>query len=64
MKTLACKDMGIDCGYVAKGETAEEVVQKINDHAIKAHPDVVGEMAKKMSKDEMADEMMSKVKDQ
>ena len=63
MKTISCKDMGVDCGYVAKGETAEEAVNKLNAHATKAHPEVVEEMSKKMSEKEMIDDMMSKVKD-
>jgi predicted small metal-binding protein len=63
MKTLACKDMEVDCGYIAKGETEEEVIGKMNDHAMKAHPDVVAEMSKEMSKEEMANKMISKMKD-
>jgi predicted small metal-binding protein len=63
MKTVSCKDMGIDCGYVSKGETTEEAVDKLNAHAMKAHPEVVEEMSKKMSENEMTDKMMAKVKD-
>jgi predicted small metal-binding protein len=55
MKTLACKDLGADCGFVAKGETADEVVKKMADHAAKAHKDKAGEMSH--------DQMMEKVKD-
>jgi predicted small metal-binding protein len=25
MKTLACADVGLDCGYIIKGETEEEI---------------------------------------
>ena len=63
MKTLSCKDMGVDCSFVAKGDTDEEVVKKLNDHAMKAHPEVVAEMSKKMSKEEMMDKMTSQIKD-
>ncbi len=63
MKTISCKDMGVDCGFVAKGETAEEVISKLNDHATKAHPEVVAEMSKKMSEEQMKTKMTSMVKD-
>lgn len=38
MKTLSCKDMGLmDCDFVAKAETAEEVMKQAGDHAKTAH---------------------------
>jgi predicted small metal-binding protein len=63
MKTLACKDMGIDCGFVAKGETDEEVIKKTNDHTTKAHHEVMEEMSKKMSEEEMKKKMKSMIKE-
>jgi len=35
--TLACKDFGTTCDYVAKGETEEEVLKEGAKHAIEAH---------------------------
>ncbi len=35
--TLACKDFGVDCLYVARGETKEEVIQKVSKHAKEVH---------------------------
>ncbi len=29
--TLACKDAGVDCPYVARGETEEEVFKFVHD---------------------------------
>lgn len=38
MKTLACKDMGMaDCDFVAKAETAEEVMKQIAEHGKAVH---------------------------
>ncbi len=41
MKTLACKDMGVECDFVAKGSTNEEVKRKMMDHAGEAHPELI-----------------------
>ena len=35
--TLACKDFGTECDYVAKGETEEEVLKDGARHAIEVH---------------------------
>ena len=37
MFTLACKDMGVDCPFVAEGETKEEAMQKSEEHALDVH---------------------------
>ena len=31
-----------DCGYVARGETADELVEDLNRHIEEVHPDLVG----------------------
>ncbi len=43
MYTLACKDLGTPCEFVARGETQDAVLQTIMEHAATAHP---AEMAK------------------
>lgn len=63
MKTLACKDMGVECDFVGKADTAEEVVQIVSEHATQAHPDKIAEMSKTMSPDDMTKAMMAQVKD-
>ena len=63
MKTLACRDMDVDCDFVAKADTAEGAVKIATDHAMKAHADKIAEMSKTMSQDDMTKAMMSKVKD-
>lgn len=37
MKTLSCKDVGMDCDYQARGKTANEVLKKAAAHAKKDH---------------------------
>ena len=35
--TLACRDLGADCPYVARGETIDKVVQDAMKHAKEVH---------------------------
>ncbi len=37
MKSLSCREMGVDCPFSAEGETAEEVKAKMLKHAAAAH---------------------------
>ncbi|RJQ24056.1 MAG: DUF1059 domain-containing protein [Nitrospiraceae bacterium] len=37
MKALGCKDVGVECSFVAKGKTTEEVLKKAAEHATKHH---------------------------
>lgn len=37
MKVMNCRDVGVDCDFVARGETEEEVLQKCGEHARTAH---------------------------
>lgn len=50
MLKFACKDVGLECDFVATGATAEEVKQKAFAHAGVVHAG----MLKNMNKDEMA----------
>jgi predicted small metal-binding protein len=36
-KILRCKDIGVDCDFVASGKTVEEVLEKAAEHARKDH---------------------------
>ncbi len=56
MKTLSCKDVGVDCGYQARGRTVNEVLKKAAAHAKKDHN------IKKVGKDYL-DSWRSKVHD-
>ena len=48
MKALTCKDVGVDCGFEARGKTADEVLKKASEHARKDHN------IKKVTKDYLA----------
>ncbi|MEW6209231.1 MAG: DUF1059 domain-containing protein [Acidobacteriota bacterium] len=36
-KTLCCRDVGPDCDFVARGETEEEIMSQVAQHAREAH---------------------------
>ena len=36
-KILKCRDVGMDCDFVARGETNEEVMKQAAEHARTAH---------------------------
>ena len=37
MKSLSCREMGVECPFRAEGETGEEVKAKMLKHAAAAH---------------------------
>jgi predicted small metal-binding protein len=37
MKTLSCRDVGVDCDFVAQGATEQEVMEMATEHARKDH---------------------------
>ena len=52
MMSLSCKDLGgMDCNYTAKGNSAEEVKQKMFAHAQTQHPDVLAAMTPQQMQD-------------
>ncbi len=50
MLKFACRDLGVDCNFVATGESVEEVKKQAFEHAGVVHAD----MLKAMSEDEQA----------
>jgi predicted small metal-binding protein len=48
-KTMSCRDVGPDCDFVARGETEEEVMGQVAEHARDAHglEEVPPELAEK-----------------
>jgi predicted small metal-binding protein len=44
MLEFACKDIGLNCSYVAKGNTLEEVKKQAMDHAQVVHKDFLDKM--------------------
>lgn len=63
MKSLTCSniDPSLDCHFTAQGESDDEVVGKMMQHAQEAHADKVKEMSEKMSMDEMKAMMKEKI---
>lgn len=51
MLTFACKDTGVDCDFVATGETVEEVKEKTFAHAGVVH----AELLKSMTEEQLAE---------
>lgn len=37
MKVVKCRDVGVDCDFVARGETADDVLRQCGEHARSAH---------------------------
>ncbi len=61
MKTLSCRDLGTNCDFVATGESNEEVINKMMEHATKEHKNDTEE--KNMSNDDMKNMMLAKIKE-
>ncbi|HTJ87357.1 MAG TPA: DUF1059 domain-containing protein [Terriglobales bacterium] len=36
-KTVSCRDVGADCDFVARGNSEEEIMQKLSEHARTDH---------------------------
>jgi predicted small metal-binding protein len=36
-KVLRCRDVGVDCDFVTRGATMEEVMEKAKEHACSDH---------------------------
>jgi len=49
-KVLSCRDVGVNCDFVARGETVEEILQKAREHARNAHgfPDIPPDLVEKV----------------
>jgi predicted small metal-binding protein len=54
MKRLACRDVGLDCDYIIKGETEEEIMKNAVQHAWEIHA---------IKPEEMTSEMKVRIKD-
>ena len=39
-KTYTCRDVGADCDWKTSGETEDEVMANIGEHAAQIHPDI------------------------
>ena len=59
MYNLSCKDVsGIECPFVAKGNSEEEVMADLTEHGAAKHLDKIqAMMAEGMTQEQMEDEM-------
>jgi predicted small metal-binding protein len=58
-KTVSCRDVGMDCDFVAKGETNEDIMRQAAEHARTAHnmteiPPEVADKVRSAIRDEAA----------
>ena len=58
-KTVSCRDVGMDCDFVAKGETTEDIMRQAAEHARTAYnmietPQEVAEKVRGAIRDEAA----------
>lgn len=49
-KIVSCRDVGVDCDFVAKGETEQDILQQCAEHASKEHgmAEIPAELAAKV----------------
>ena len=52
MKKLACRDIGLDCGYIIEGEREEDIIKNAYQHAWEVHA---------IKQEEMTSEMKAKI---
>jgi predicted small metal-binding protein len=53
MLKFKCKDVGFDCGFVAKGKTEEEILSQCANHATNDHH---------VKPEDITEELKSKIK--
>jgi len=56
--TFACRDLGVDCPYVARGETEEELIADVLKHGKETH----GYTDEKLNDPEMMKKVKSAIK--
>jgi predicted small metal-binding protein len=64
MKTVACKNMGVDCPWVGKAETVEELAKMAKEHAMADHKEYFEANMKNMSDKEMEEMVKPYVKEE
>ena len=49
-KVVSCKDVGVDCDFVMRGETTEDILQQATEHARTVHSmiEIPPEIAEKL----------------
>ena len=52
MKNLACRDIGLDCGYIIEGEREEDIIKTAKQHIWEVHA---------IKQEEITSEMKAKI---
>jgi predicted small metal-binding protein len=52
MKKLACRDIGLDCGYIIEGEREEDIIKNAKQHIWEVHA---------IKQEEITSEMKAKI---
>jgi len=49
-KVVSCRDVGVDCDFVARGETEQDILRQTAEHARTAHnmTEIPAELAEKV----------------
>ena len=58
MLSVSCRDVGVNCDFIGTGETEEELMNNLVDHAIKDH----GYNHEYVMKPEMQEKIKAKIK--
>jgi len=64
MKTLTCKDIGMDCPWVGRAETIDELVKIFKEHLMEAHKEKWDKEMKNMSDKEIQKMIKPHVRDE
>jgi len=59
-KTFTCRDVGVDCPYIARGETEEELMADLSKHAKEVH----GYTDEQLNDPEMIKKVKAAIKDE
>ncbi len=62
-KQFACRDLGMDCDHVVKGENEEEVIKGAMEHATAVHADVLATITTPEQMEQMQNLLVSKIVD-
>lgn len=60
--SISCADAGVNCPFVARGETVDAVVKEITAHAQDVHAEIIKKLLETMTADELTEWLREKVK--
>ena len=63
MKTVVCKDIGVDCNNVISADTEKELIQKAKLHIQHTHEKYWEKKMKNISNEEMLDEIKPHIRE-